>query len=400
MKDNRFYTPDGFVDLTPEVCAFKKECENKLHHLFSMHGYQEIETPGFEYCDVYTSPDFVEETELYKVCDQKGRLLCARYDGTIPAARFASTILKDEKAPLRLSYIENMYRFNQAGGGKQNGFTQAGIELLGAAGSASDSEVIALAIESALSTGVKDLQITIGQVKFFDGLMKQMGIDEENAKAIRSALEKKDFVTIENIANAIGLSEADKDTILLLPQSQGGMELLEDFGKKITGSEAADALNNLREILEILDDYGYSKYVTVDLGLLGSVGYYTGLIFKGHTYEVGFPIISGGRYDNTVGEFGRDMEAVGFSLSLQLTITALMRQGMKFSKAAPDAIIGYDESINGARLAAVTLAEKMRSEGNSVILDTSSMTEEELNIYADEKGIETVLYMDNGEVNN
>jgi len=101
---NKFYTPDGFNDTLPSVCAFKKDAESKLRRLFCLHGYEEIETPGYEYCDIYTKPDFVKEEDLYKLTDSKGRLLCARYDGTIPAARYAATLAKD-RLPLRLSYI-------------------------------------------------------------------------------------------------------------------------------------------------------------------------------------------------------------------------------------------------------------------------------------------------------
>ena len=125
---NKFYTPDGFTDQLPGVCAFKRELEARLRNLFLMNGYDEIETPGIEYFDVYKS--FVAEEELYKFTDGKGRLLCTRYDGTIPVARYAAG--RNDTLPIRLSYIENMYRAGQIGGGKQSGFTQAGIELLGA----------------------------------------------------------------------------------------------------------------------------------------------------------------------------------------------------------------------------------------------------------------------------
>ena len=173
MGNNRFYTPDGFTDTVPGICAFKKQSEAKLRRLFELNGYNEIETTGIEYCDIYTSTSFVSEESLYKMQDSKGRLLCARYDGTVPAARFAATIMREEKTPIRLCYIENMYRYSQIGGGKQSEFTQAGVELLGETGSNSDAEVIALAIRSALELGVKDLQVSVGQVELFNGIVRQ-----------------------------------------------------------------------------------------------------------------------------------------------------------------------------------------------------------------------------------
>ncbi|MCR5529587.1 MAG: ATP phosphoribosyltransferase regulatory subunit [Saccharofermentans sp.] len=393
---NKFYTPDGFNDTLPSVCAFKKDAESKLRRLFSLHGYEEIETPGYEYCDIYTKPDFVKEEDLYKLTDSKGRLLCARYDGTIPAARYAATLAKD-RLPLRLSYIENMYRFNQTGGGKQSEFTQAGAELMGITGSDSDAEIIAMAIRSALEVGVEDLQVSIGQVGLFEGAVKQMGLDEETALSVRNAIIAKDSVTIDRTAKEKGLTDSDRNILLMFAESSGDTNILSSIKESFTEKTALDAIKNLEEILEALEDYGYTKYVSVDLGLLGSEGYYTGVIFKGYTYEVGFPIIGGGRYDRTVGVFGRDMECVGFSLGLSLAITALMRQGLELESPAAEAVVGYEKGNKDARSSAISLADQMRLGGTSVILDTSGMNEEELNAFADENDIQTVFWINGGQ---
>ena len=394
---NKFYTPDGFCDTLPGVCAFKKEAESRIRRLFGLHGYTEIETPGVEYCDIYTKPDFVPEEELYKFTDHKGRLLCSRYDGTVPAARFAATVYKNEALPLRLSYIENMYRFNQSGGGKQSEFTQAGVELMGAAGSDADAEVIALAIKTILETGIEDLQISIGQVKLFQGIINQLGINSDDAEKIKNAIESKDSVSIDKIANNLNLSAQDKETLLMLPEGQGTYDIIEAFRSRVTDSMAIEALDNMQEILDVMDEYGYLKYVSVDPGLLGGTDYYTGVIFKGYTYEVGFPIVSGGRYDNAVGVFGRDMECVGFSMSLSLAITAIMRQGAEVDSVVADAIIGYDSSVKGARAVALSMAEQMRLDGTSVILDTTCNSADELDKYADDNNISACFFIDSVE---
>lgn len=391
--NGKFYTPDGFNDTLPEICSFKRETENKLRQLFLHHGYREIETPGIEYLDVYSKPGFVGEEQLYKMTDMKGRLLTARYDGTIPAARYAAGIKNFDASilPLRLCYIENMYRFAGAGGGKQNEFTQAGVELMGAYGSSADAEVIALSITSALEAGIEELQVSIGQVKLFDGIAKQLGLDEDTCSKIKEAIDAKDSVTLEKTADSLGLSKEDKELLLMIPDATGTYDIIEEFEKRVTDETALEALKNLREILDILDEYDYLKYVSVDAGLLGSVDYYTGMIFKGYTYEVGFPIISGGRYDNTVGVFGRSMECVGFSLSITLAITAMMRQGLELEAPSVDIIIGY---AKGYRSAAIRLAQQLREDGENVIIDVSGMTAEELDEYADRAGICASMYVE------
>ena len=380
---NKYYTPDGFTDQLPGVCAFKRELEARLRNLFLMNGYDEIETPGIEYFDVYKC--FVAEEELYKFTDGKGRLLCTRYDGTIPVARYAAG--RNDTLPIRLSYIENMYRAGQIGGGKQSGFTQAGIELLGASGSKSDAEVLALAIKSALELGLTDLQVSVGQVQFFKGLSRQLGLSGETIAKVKAAISNRDSVTIEKL----DLSREDKDTLLMITESGGTYDTIDNMLPRVTDEGAKEALGNIKEILDIMERYGYLKYVSVDLGLIESIDYYTGMVFKGYTYEVGFPVFGGGRYDDVSKTFGKDMAAVGFSISLTLAITALMRQD-KFTPAAGATVI-----VGGDFETAIATAEALRAEGTAAVLDTTGMTEEELDAYAKARGIETIMYMNGGE---
>ncbi len=393
MNNNKFYTADGFTDTLPGICAFKKQTESNLRELFRLHGYKEIETPGIEYLDIYSKSGFVPEENLYKMTDQKGRLLALRYDGTIPAVRYAAGIKDFDSSllPLRLSYIENMYRFAESGGGKQSEFTQAGVELMGAKGSDADAEVIALAIKSALGAGIKDLQIAIGQVRLYDGIVKQLGLDESTKEAIRKAINSRDTVTIEKTCDKLNISDTGRELLLMLPDAQGTYDIIDAFRSKVTENEALEALNNLKEILDNLDEQGFLKYVSVDAGLMGgSMDYYTGVVFKGFTYEVGFPIVSGGRYDNTVAVFGRQMECVGFSLSLTLTLTALLRQGVSMDEKAPDVIVGYAE---GYRAQAFALVESLRGEGLAAILDTTGMDADALDEYSGKLGIEKSIFV-------
>ena len=132
MGNWRFHTPDGVQDTLPDDCARKRAMEAMLRTVFAARGYLEVETPGLEFYDVYAAGRGLAPQEgLFKLFDAQGRILALRYDGTVPVARLAATLLKDEAPPLRLAYIGNMVRFAGSGGGKQSEFTQAGIELMG-----------------------------------------------------------------------------------------------------------------------------------------------------------------------------------------------------------------------------------------------------------------------------
>lgn len=396
MGNYRFHTPDGVSDILPEDCRIKRELEQKIRSLFVLSGYSEIETPGIEFYDVFASGDFVSQENLYKLSDQEGRILSLRYDGTVPAARLAATLFKDTPPPLRLSYIENMYRFRESGGGRQREFCQAGIELLGLSSTQADVEVIALAISSALEIGVSDLQISIGQSEFFKGLMEEWSIPSEDAEEISRHIDQKDTVALEKAADRFGLTSSAKETLLLIPALFGTYDTLDVFEKRVENPRARAALQNVREILDILDDYGYTKYVSVDLGMLRSLDYYTGMIFKGFTYEVGFPIISGGRYDKVVSVFGRDLTAVGFSLSLNLCMTALHRQAKEFTQTPIDTVIGYSDAP-GMRKMALSMAKDLRSEGLIVLVDCEGMKEEDLSRFAQERNIEQMIFLDDAQ---
>jgi ATP phosphoribosyltransferase regulatory subunit len=392
MGNYRFHTPDGLSDMLPEDCAAKRGVENKLRSLFATGGYQEIETPGIEFYDVFAGGNFVAQENMYKLADQEGRILSLRYDGTIPAARLAATLLKDEKPPLRLSYIENMYRFRESGGGRQREFSQAGVELMGVPGPQADAEVIALSIASALEIGLSDLQVSIGQVNFFRGLMEEWGIGEDDAKLLSTLVDQKDTVMLDRMADQLNLSVEDKQTLGMIPTLFGTFDTIDILEKRVNNKTALGALANLREILEILGDYGFLKYVSIDLGMLRSLDYYTGMIFKGFTREVGFPIISGGRYDKVVSVFGRDLAAVGFSIGITLCIAALHRQGKEFRRKTVDAIIGYDNEP-GLRGKAIEAARELRKKKLIVVLDCFGKNEHELDLYAKENKIEQVIYL-------
>lgn len=396
MGNYRFHTPDGVSDMLPEVCATKRGIENKLRTLFDASGYQEIETPGIEFFDVYAGGNFVAPENLYKLTDREGRILVLRYDGTVPAARLAATVLKDYPLPLRLSYIENMYRFLESGGGKQREFSQAGIELMGVRNAQADAEVIATSIAAALEIGLTDLQVAVGQVDFFLGLMEEWGVSEEDADLLSKLVDRKDSVMLEKMADRMSLSPENKETLLMIPTLFGTYDTIDLLEKRVEGPRAKAALSDLREILETLADYGYMKYISLDLGMLRSLDYYTGMIFKGFTREVGFPIISGGRYDKVVSVFGRDVPAVGFSIGITLCITALHRQEWSRERRSTDVIIGYDAET-GLRKKAIQAARELRKKKMKVILDCSGKDENGLNSYAKSNGIGQVIYLKEGD---
>jgi len=178
----------------------------------------------------------------------------------------------------------------------------------------------------------------------------------------------------------------------MIPTLFGTYDTIDLLEKRVTGARAKAALTDLREILDTLKDYGYTKYISLDLGMLRSLEYYTGMIFKGFTREVGFPIISGGRYDKVVSVFGRDVPAVGFSIGITLCITALHRQEWGRERRSTDVVIGYDAGP-GLRKKAIRAARELRKKKMRVILDCAGKDEKTLGEYAKSNGIGQVIFI-------
>lgn len=401
MAEWKIYTPEGVQDILQNECFFKKNLEDRIRKVFRASGYYEVETPIVEFYDVFsTEENIIPQETMFKFFDQQGRILVLRPDLTIPIARVAATKLKDAAYPLRISYIGNAFKYNELGGGKQKEFTQAGVEIIGVNTPEADAEVIATAIDAVKATGFENFQIDIGQVEFFKGLMEETGLSEEETEKMRVLIDRKDFLGIEELVEEHNIRDDLKELILDFPKLFGSTDVIDRVEKYPINERSIKALNNLRSIINILDDYGLSKYVSVDLGMVQSLNYYSGTIFRGFTYGVGFPILSGGRYDRLVEKFGKSSPATGFSMGINMVMMALDRQKVEFEKPRVDTLVCYREE---GRKTAFQICETLRKQGLAVEVDINGGDFETARNYAALKGIGGILKVlddENIEIHN
>lgn len=389
MAKWKIYTPEGVQDILFNECHIKRNLEEKIRGMFRMWGYYEIETPTLEFYDVFsTEAEAAPQETMFKFFDQQGRILVLRPDITIPVARLSATKYRDMDLPIRYSYIGNTFKYNELGGGKQKEFTQAGVEIMGVNTPEADAEVIAAAINAVKATGLESFQIDIGQVEFFKGLMEEAGLPEKDIEQMRVLIDKKDFLGVEELVKAQDIRDELKDLILSLPRLFGSTDVIDRIEKVTFNKRSLAALENLRRVLEILEDYDLSKYVSVDLGMVRSINYYTGIIFRGFTYGVGFPILSGGRYDNLVEKFGRKCPAIGFSMGINMVMTALDRQKLESQKPKTDSLICYEKE---GRKTAFKVCQELRKQGLVIEMDILSKDIGSIKKYAAGKGIGGII---------
>ncbi len=393
MKRWNIYTPEGVQDILFESCRQKRLLESKIRRVFKLNGYREIETPTIEFYDTFGGErGLINQESMYKFCDSKGRLLVLRPDLTVPVARVAATKLKDEVLPLKCCYMGNTFSFDELGGGRQNEFTQAGCEILGINSPEADAEVVAMAIETVRATGIDEFQIDIGQVGFFKGLMAESGLSDDEIEEVRELIDQKNLVAVEQVMDRHNVKDPIKRIILDLPRLFGSKDILGEISYKNIGKVATRAIENIKAVLEILEDRNLSQYVSLDLGMVQSLNYYTGIVFRGYTYGVGFPILSGGRYDKLVSKFGKDCEATGFSLGINMVMVALERQKKQSGQESGGVFVTYEKN---ARKLASDYCRQLIDNDCIAEMDIMQMAPEESKKYAHSRGFSKFVCIKN-----
>ena len=388
-----FRKPEGVKDLLPKMAALKGWCEGVLSKVFATWSYQEVVPPTVEYSSIFTAgmkSDF--EEELYCFPDERGRTLVLRPDFTLPLARIVATHMLEDPLPLRLFYQGNIFRYISPKKGRQREFNQSGVELIGGSSPGADAEVIALAVASLKALGINKAKICLGSLNFLNRFLQHKGLSEEEKEAVKKIFSQKDFVSLEKYVNNLPLEEEARQEILTIPLLKGGKEVLQEAAKMLPGE--SPCLEELAELFNLLECMGVAEKVMIDLALVRGLDYYTGIIFEGYTNSLGTPICGGGRYDQLLGFFGRDLPAVGFGINIDNILLLLSRKSSDPFNNSRTLIAFSPQDI----VQAYNLASQLRKEGQAVEVAHNSMTIEEAKKYACPRGIDKLIYFKNKEL--
>ncbi len=391
MTRNKKQLPAGVEDFLPQECYLRRNIETKLRDAFTLAGYDEVSTPAYEYYDVFASGagSYLQE-KMIKFIDTKGAILALRPDVTIPIARMAASKLLDDADTLRLFYFENAYRNEAPAVGRSSEFYQAGIELLGEAGAGADAEVIALAVESLLSAGLSNFKIDIGQVSYFKAMIDAYDFDDEAIDQIRHQIDSKNEYELMMLLDSLEADEALKTKLKAVMGLFGGAEVLDKARALSDSPECLKAVDNLAEVYGLLSDFGLEQYISIDFGMLHDISYYTGIIFRGITDKMGFALITGGRYDNLLNDFGNDTPATGFALEIKRLMIALERQNRLDGFYQTDMVVSCAAGYAGK---AFEYVQSERSQGKRVLF-SANLSKEALQKLKQEKNAAQALFVD------
>ncbi|TAJ26021.1 MAG: ATP phosphoribosyltransferase regulatory subunit [Nitrospirae bacterium] len=327
---DRSLIPIGMSTILPDAAQRVRRLEETLLTSLGRWGYQEIIPSTFEYLDVLSAglePEVLEQ--CYQFADRTtGRILLLRPDVTAQIARIVAMGMVDSCLPLRLSYRTTVFRYEPEHAGREREVFQVGAELIGVDDVAMDGEIIALMIECLTQLGLTAFTISLGHVGFFKALLARTGMSPEGRKRAEQAAARKDLPHLEDILAQERVPQKAARGILEAPDLYGREDVLRR-GRVLAGHDRRlhATLDRLTQVYRLLSEAGLKDHLLLDLGEFRGFDYYDGVVFDVFADGVGSELGGGGRYNNLIGRFGRDLPSTGFAFDVGRLFQAMERVG-------------------------------------------------------------------------
>ncbi|HXE98059.1 MAG TPA: ATP phosphoribosyltransferase regulatory subunit [Dongiaceae bacterium] len=360
--------PKGVSDFLPEAAAKIGFIESRLLRVFELWGFRRIITPRLEYEDVLATGMGDElKGKTYRFDDrQSGRLLALPPDITPQIARIAATRMAALPLPHRISYSGRVLRQTEIQAGRSREIFQTGVELIGLDSPEADAEMIVMAIEAMQVLGLDDFTIDLGQVEFCQGVFQASGLSGVPLQQLREAVSRKDSSAVASLLSENPVSPDSARELCALPRLFGGRDVLNAAQEIVTNRRSLAALENLRQVLEILEIHGVTDFLSIDLGETRGLDYHSGITFEGFVTGFGEPVCSGGRYDNLTGRYGFDAPATGFTFNLLNLLQTVERRPELQGCAATDFLL-FNTCLD--RRNVLQIARELRSLGYTTARD-------------------------------
>ena len=330
--NNMIHTPEGVRDIIPSELQKKLETAEKLLKVIRGSGFSLMQTPSFEYFDVFANNiGLTPSRELYKFYDKEGNTLVLRPDFTPALARAYSKLYFNDSSSVGLCYCGNTFVNGSDLNGKLKESTQIGAELYNDASVEADASMIGLVVQCMQTAGFTDFIVAIGNGNFFKGIFDELGMNASDEQNLRELISSGNYHKAKEMLAGMDVSEDLTELIVHISDAYTTKDSLYELKKRISNSQSVNAVDRLIKIVDILENDNMSAHISIDLGLLNKFNYYTGVLFRAYTFGSGDAIMKGGRYDNLVREFGKDTPAIGFGVSLDDLVAALNEQENKKS---------------------------------------------------------------------
>ena len=391
-----YQPPAGARDLLPLEVEQKRWINDRLQHQFQTWGYQRIVTSTLEWLDTLTAGGAIKPDRVIQLRNNGENSLGLRPELTASIARAAVTRMAGNTDPQRLCYRANVFRNATASHhGRQLEFYQAGVELLFAGGVLADAETILLLADCLHDLGIPDWSILLGEAGLTRSLLAAFPADIR--QQVRACIANLDRISLENLDLARDL----KQQALMLFDLRGKPEtVIERLSALNLGDEAQTIVNNLKSLIELLNSSSERPLpLTLDLSLLQTFDYYTGIVFKAVSFQdhQSYVLAEGGRYDRLLGLYdpqGKTSPGIGFSLSIE-DLHACLLSTDKLPQQAPSSdCLVVPTSINAATAALQHARQLRQNESVKVEVELGDRSETEIKQYAQTCRIKKLIWIE------
>jgi histidyl-tRNA synthetase len=318
----------GMRDLLPAQAEMLRSVEGKARKVAELYGYREIVTPVVESYDLLSAKAGEEvKSRMFLFKDLGGRDVALRPEFTASVARLVATTLRNEPKPLRLFCVGSIYRYDEPQRGRYREFWQSNYELMGSNRPEADAEVLMLTNALMHQAGLKKYAFKVGHVGVLRGILIQEKVDEKIQNAVMQLMDKKQYNDAIALLEKSGTPRKCTSLIRKLVELRGAkvLEVADSIKILVQDYErSVEAVENLREVLELVSGSGCEIDMTVEAGFARGLEYYTGMIFEINVPDLDIALGGGGRYDRLIELFGGERTpAVGVAHGLDRIMLGL-----------------------------------------------------------------------------
>ncbi len=368
----------GTRDFQPDEMGRRRQLEDILRKISRDYGYREIQTPTLENAELFTiksGPGVLEE--MYSFEDKGGRKIALRPELTAPIIRFYINDLSNYPIPLKLYCISNCFRYEEPQSGRYREFYQYDVEIIGSDAPDADAELLLLANDLCRRLGLNDVRFRIGHVGIVRSMLDGTPVKKEEQSAFLRLVDKKRMDDASEFLKSRDVPSKTAGRIMEVCNTKGDSSVLHS----IEGEAAA----YLREVLRIAETDG-AMNLTVDLGVVRGLDYYTGIVFEIDAPELGAEkqICGGGSYSLSPLFGGKAVPSTGMAFGFDRLILAMEKGGKAAGKENTDVfVLAASES---QRESMIRIAGSLRRRGVSAEFDLMRRSMSKSLKYASSRG--------------
>ncbi|MBQ7989255.1 MAG: histidine--tRNA ligase [Bacteroidaceae bacterium] len=333
--------PKGTRDFGPQEMARRNYIFDTIRDVYSLYGFQQIETPAMENLStlmgkygeegdkllfkILNSGDFLRGIDLSSLAEgATGHLaaqLCEkglRYDLTVPFARYVVQHREELTLPFRRYQIQPVWRADRPQKGRYREFYQCDADVVGSDSLLNEVELMQIVDEVFRRLGIR-VCIKINNRKILSGIAEIIG-QAERIVDITVAIDKLDKIGLDAVNEELrqaGLDDKAIDALQPIIRLEGtNDEKLATMRRVLAASETGQkGIQEVEYVFRTLAATQLDAQLELDLTLARGLNYYTGCIFEVKALDVQIgSITGGGRYDNLTGIFGMPgLSGVGIS---------------------------------------------------------------------------------------